>query len=102
MVRLSGDRIPDQRFSKHALAVPTLAWVTGNCIDPLANEVGVAGMASVRAWPGDPGLGVAPRFVGLFRSLNVSGANETGEPNGEPMSADVRLRRATTSHSFRS
>ena len=31
--------------------------------------------------------------------LKVSGANETGEPNGEPTSTGIRPHRATSSHS---
>ena len=33
--------------------------------------------------------------------LKVSGANETGEPNGEPTTTDTRPRQATSSHSHR-
>jgi hypothetical protein len=45
---------------------------------------------------------MAPRFVSLTRSPNVSRANEIGEPNGEPTPADIRPHQATTSHGFRS
>lgn len=34
------------------------------------------------------------------RSLNVSGANEIGEPNGEPTAADVGPHQATVSYGF--
>jgi hypothetical protein len=36
----------------------------------------------------------------VLEFLNVSHANEIGEPNGEPTSADVRPHQATTSHSL--
>src|SRR6266536_5438636 len=45
-----------------------------------------------------PGAAIC-QLLGLS---NVSGANDIGEPNGEPTVADVRPCQATTSHGFRS
>jgi hypothetical protein len=52
--------------------------------------------------PGAAPAVIAPRFVSLPRSSNVSRANEIGEPNGEPTSTDVGPHQATASHGFRS
>jgi hypothetical protein len=53
----------------------------------------------------DASAALVGRVLGMWSLrvdiLNVGGANENGEPNGEPTSADVRPHQATSSHSFR-
>jgi hypothetical protein len=51
--------------------------------------------------PTDGELPASPRslLLGKIRLLKVSGANELGEPNGEPTSTGIRPRQATSSHS---
>jgi hypothetical protein len=56
---------------------------------PRAAAAGGMGLAAAGAW--------RPKIADDCREV---AANEIGEPNGEPMSADVRPHRATTSHSF--
>jgi hypothetical protein len=48
------------------------------------------------AWPG-----AVADFRLLCGSLKASGANERGEPNGEPTSTGIRPHQATSSHSHR-
>jgi hypothetical protein len=48
-----------------------------------------------------PCAGAVVSFRPPFGFLKVSGANETGEPNGEPASTGTRPRQATSSHSHR-
>jgi hypothetical protein len=75
----------------------------------LSGSSGLIGGTAVRR--GCQGVGVAGggaefwtalRSVGLLTLSDVSGANESGEPNGEPTPADARPHQATTSHGFRS
>jgi hypothetical protein len=57
------------------------------------------------SWPERPpghGLRRVPRSVSVPTWLIISGANEFGEPNGEPMPADAGPHQATASHGFRS
>jgi hypothetical protein len=80
---------------------PSTTWVTHQLVGRDGNSVGTP---PVWALAGHPGLGCAERCdLSVCPGLsNVSGANEIGEPNGEPTPADARPRQATASHGFRS
>jgi hypothetical protein len=72
--------------------------VRSDCLYPCRRRPG--GCARAPGMPGAIPARTAPRFVSLPRRPNVSGANDIGEPNVEPTSADAEPRLATKNHGF--
>lgn len=71
--------------------VGAYVYATGRSSRTAGRGVGLSG--------GRAGLWVALRSLGLLALSAVSGAHESGEPNGEPTTADIRPGQATTGDS---